>query len=280
MNLILDVEDLANEFMKNPSWIQIDHDRVAELADKMIATGIKPFPSTKENHRVIVLKELVASSINYCYWYGSSNIRPNNCGSSLMYEIVNNVFNKNYGHWTMESCIADISRELALNRFPLLEERLKHLAEMSAIGGLYATMMEDTNNPYKYFKTLIEKFPGFASDLFLKRASLFFLQLYRTLGWFKDFMQQLPVPADYQVPKMLRHFKCIEYHSPLSSMVENGQLIPKGSLMECEIRAATIIVCELLRQQTKWNMSDIDSWLWLRRKECNDPFHLTITTDY
>jgi hypothetical protein len=116
--------------------------------------------------------------------------------------------------------------------------------------------------------------------MFLKRASLFFLQLYRTLGWFEDAMRYLPVPADYQVPKMLRHFGCFTYLDPLRTMVEQGALIPSGSLWECEIRAATVVVCKFLQIQTGWNVSEIDSWLWLRRKECTDPFHLTVTTDY
>jgi len=146
--------------------------------------------------------------------------------------------------------------------------------------GFTNNQLKPEEDKYRYLMSLVTTFPGFASDLFLKRASLFFMQMYRKLGWYEKMMSYLPVPADYQVPKMLKHFGCIKYKEPLNTIVEVGELIPKGSIMECEIRAATIIVCELLRQQTKWNMSEIDSWLWLRRKECNDPFHLTITTDY
>ena len=283
MNLILDVTDLANEFMKNPGHVFINHENVATLAQHMAAAGITPFPpeSTGENTRLIIMKELAASSINYCYWYGSSKIRPNDCGSSLMYELVNEAFDK-YGILTLKGCIQELVKMLALNRFPLLEERVKHLLQVSAIGEMHTTIMMNNLDwkSYSHFENLIKEIPGFASDLFLKRASLFFLQLYRTLGLFEDLMSWLPVPADYQVPKMLKHFHCIKYKEPLNTYVEVGELVPKGSLMECEIRAATIVVCELLKQQTGWNISDIDSWLWLKRKECNDPFHLTVTTDY
>ena len=61
---------------------------------------------------------------------------------------------------------------------------------------------------------MIKLFQGFSSDVFLKRTSLFFMQLYRKFGWYKDdLMQTLFVPADYQIPKILRHFECIEYAS-------------------------------------------------------------------
>lgn len=287
MNLITNVFDLAEEFMESPQYVDILEDNVHTLAEQMKRTGIDPFPSqsTGENHRLVILKELTASSINYCYWYGKSDIRPGGCGSGLMYDIVNQWLEK-YGYTTLNRNINDIKRELALHRFPLLEERIKHLTEVAQAGEMFATMMMDnlpkTGEGYYYpiFKNLVEMFPGFASDLFLKRASLFFLQLYRKMGWYEEAMNFLPVPADYQVPKMLYHFKCFKYSQQLLGTIRGNHILPKGHLAECEIRAGTIVVCKMLQKATEWNISDIDSWLWLRRKECNDPFHLTITTDY
>ena len=287
MNLISNVFDLAEEFMESPQYVDILEDNVYTLAEHMKRTGIEPFPSqsTGENHRLIILKELTASSINYCYWYGKSDIRPGGCGSGLMYDLVNQSLEK-YGYYTLRGNINDLVRELSLHRFPLLEERIKHLTEVAIAGEQFATMMMD-NQPdpvkgyyYPMFKALVEKFPGFASDLFLKRASLFFLQLYRKMGWYEESVDFLPVPADYQVPKMLKHFKCFKYDQRLLESISSNHLIPKGHLAECEIRAGTIVVCKMLQKATGWNVSDIDSWLWLRRKECDDPFHLTITTDY
>jgi len=294
MEMVTSVFEISREFMKNAKYVDILGENVEALANEMSKTGITPFPpqSTGENERHIVIKELVASSINYCYWYGKSTIRPGGCGSGLMYDLVNEAFTGYDPHGYATSAKASIDRltmKLSLNRFPLLEERIKHLTEVAIIGeglvshihhGYINNQLKPENDGYTYLRTLIENFPGFASDIFLKRASLFFLQLYRRLGWYKDMMLYLPIPADYQVPKMLRHFDCIRYLDPLKTMVNNQNLIPKNDLMECEIRAATIVVCSELQSKTGWNASEIDSWLWLRRKECNDPFHLTITTDY
>ncbi len=290
MNLINDVFDLAEEFMSNPRYVDILDERIDIMAADMLETGITPFPlqSTGENFRVVLMKELVASSINYCYWYGKHDIRPGGCGSGLMYDLVNKTFNS-YGPMTLKGCIHALKGELALHRFPLLEERIRHLTEVATAGEMFITTLHQgyvdnqcmpEKSGYKYYKMLVEMFPGFASDLFLKRTSLFFLQIYRQLGWYDELMETIQVPSDYQVPKLLKHFGCFRYFDPLKTVVKNNNLIPKNELLECEIRAATIVVCKELQRLTKWNISDIDGWLWLRRKGCNDPFHLTITTDY
>ena len=57
-------------------------------------------------------------------------------------------------------------------------------------------------------------------------------------------------------------------------------MIPKYSIEEVSIRGGVVVVVDKLARLTGWSVSEIDAWLWLRRKECNKPFHLTITTDY
>ena len=293
--MISSVYEVSKEFMKNPQWVEIDYEQVYKIANAMISTGVSQFPRIPEKDRKdrsIISQELVASSINYCYWYGKSTIRPNNSSSTKMYELVEQSFS-NYDPFSADTsfkaCVSRLTKRLATNRFPLLEERVKHLTEVAMVGehivqeihrGFINNQCKPETDGYRFVQPMIELLPGFASDIFLKRLSLFFLQLYRKLGYYESMMEYLPVPADYQVPKMLKHFGCISYHPVLDAMVQNNDHISKGSLKECEIRAATVIVCQELQKETGWNISDIDSWLWLRRKECNDPFHLTITTDY
>ena len=269
--------------MAAPEYVMINSENVLALGSKMLETGIKPFPaeSTGEDDYIIVWKELVASAINYCYWYGKSTVRPNGASSTAMYDLIDQAFPDSVDDLDLQLSLDILGQSLARERFPLLEERVRHLEQIRDSSWFVGDLVPKKGNmSYSYLEDLVVGFPGFASDMFLKRASLFFLQLYRTLGWFEDAMQWLPVPADYQVPKMLRHFGCIVYLEPLRTMVEQGALIPPGSLWECEIRAATVVACKFLMTQTGWNVSDIDSWLWLRRKECNEPFHLTVTTDY
>jgi hypothetical protein len=171
---------------------------------------------------------------------------------------------------------------LSLHRYPLLEERKRHLLEVADHGLRFANniILNKNSNGVKLIEELVKTFTGFSSDTFLKRASLFFIQLHRQLGWFPELMQDIFVPADYQVPKMLHHFKCFEYSNDLSYKIQEGKLIEKGSLMECQIRATTIKVCRMIMDLTQWNISEVDTWLWTKRKLPKEKFHLTITSDY
>ena len=283
MKLVEDVFEISEKFMKNPGSVKLNHEGIERTASQMLQTGIKQFPPKEVVDKTLsCLLELIGGSINYCYWYGKSTIRPNECSSSKMYELVTEALN--YFEWdNFDECIEKLIHLLSVNRFPLLEERAKHLRELVKLDAVeFATKISNGDHtscePYLY--ELVSDYTGYGSDIFLKRASLFFLQLYRTLGWFSESMFSLHVPADYQVPKLLQHHGCISYSEVLKAMLETNYLIAKHSQMECEIRAATVLACRELVNRTGWNIADIDGWLWLRRKDVTSPFHLTITTDY
>jgi len=290
MNLEENVFEISERILYNePMNVMINDMSVESLVKEMKQEGKLPFPMPDVKDQVKdVLIELIASSINYCYWYSSSSIRPGNANSGLMYQLVLEAF-EDYGQhedhspYNFVECIEELVKKLAVNRFPLLEERIKHLKDLiyySAERFAQEVVSSHKNGYEDLFVELVENYPGFASDTFLKRASLFFLQLYRKLGWFEDAMMKLPVPADYQVPKILKHYGCLYYKSDLFEKIKSGILIPKHSPEECQIRAGTVLVCKRLCDETGWNVSDIDGWLWLRRHVTSDPFHLTITTDY
>lgn len=291
MDIIRSVFDIAEKFMENPEHVLIDKSMLMSLAHVMEEEGITKFPNELNVEEINledeVKLELLASSINYCYWYGKSDIRPNNASSSLMYELLEQVYENCPKILFNEKNVDRIftfnfAKSLSVNRFPLIEERIKHLMETTFVFDRMAVdIIEEDGKDAKFIVSLIvEGLPGFASDIFLKRASLFCMQLNRKFGWYKDTINELPVPADYQVPKMLEFYGGIIYSEKLSRLIMNEELIPKGSLMECEIRAATIIACKTISDWIGWTSQEIDSWLWLRRKECDRPFHLTITTDY
>jgi hypothetical protein len=287
MNLVEDVFKLAESFMqpKDPvEFVQMNMEKIDLLSQTMITSGRSSFspPPTKNQLKGIVL-ELVGSSVNYCYWYGKSTIRPGNASSTTMFELLEQAFNKYEGedHLLFNNSITIFQQLLAQHRFPLLEQRIKHLDELRSIGEDFCIDIEKNHTSITpIMDRLITLFPGFASDMFLKRASLFFIQLYRRFGWFEKYLHFLHVPADYQIPKMLNHYGCISYISQLLNRIETNKLIPKHSLPECEIRSATILTMRKLCERTGWNIADIDAWLFVRRNDATEPFHLTITTDY
>jgi len=290
MKLVEDVFEIAESFMEEPEHVRINYTKINNIADTMLAAGkIKfPFPDEDDNVFKSIVLEIVAASINYCYWYGRHNVRPNNSSSTRMYELVMQAFSNFEYQNQFESCIEKLIKLLAINRFPLIEERARHLRELKSQALYLANIIENryvcglgrSVDLTYMMESLVGSFPGFASDIFLKRASLFFLQLNRKFGWFADELNLLHVPADYQVPKMLEHFGCTYYTPALKEMIKNHQLIPKNSLEECEIRAATIMVVRKLCELTGWNVAEVDGFFFLNRHIATNPFHLTITTDY
>lgn len=278
MNLVESVFDIAQSFMNNPTRVFINPTMLNRTVEKLSWIPDKRneiiYPSFSD-----VFKLLTISSINYCYWYGKSNIRPLGSSSSKLGEIINN----------LEFKYPSIFREqvvdaLIENRFPLLKERMDHVMQVASKRGEYFVEEVLKEGPdieiHLLLEQMLKNFPGFAEDLFLKRASLFFILMNRFYGWYEEAMNILPVPADYQVPKALRCEGIITYCVDLREDIKRNKIIQKGSIEECEIRAATIVACKILVKKSGKNINVVDNYFWSKRKEYPDPFHLTITTDY
>jgi len=282
MKLVNSVFEIAESFMKNSKYVSINEKEIEYVANDMLLIGKPTFflPKIEDIPKSILL-ELIAASVNYCYFYGRSDIRPNGCNSSKMYENLMNAFYNYTFNENINDYINVFKNLLMFDRFPLLEERFKHLDELKEMATKFVKIVENNHsNIEPLLNYLVTEFPGFGSDIFLKRASLFFMQLYRRFGWFEQELHNFHVPADYQIPKMLEHYNCIKYSPDLKNFIETYQLIPKNSLQECEIRSATILTCKRLCTLTKWNVADVDTYFFTKRNTCFNPFHMTITTDY
>jgi hypothetical protein len=244
----------------------------------------------------ILYYELLASAVNYQYWYGKHDIRPNGACANKMYKILDDSVtfivdevDPTSGQDFAEDITKMFILNLSLARLPNTENRIKHIKEVSAlvqehgmdtIRHLSDKVSQNDMGIEEFLNIIVSKLPGFADDLFLKRAFLLPIMLYRRLQWFKDDIHTVPVPADYQIPKVLEDLGCISYSYLLSEKIQAGELLPAGSLEECELRAATVITCAKLAEFSGCKMCDIDTFLWLKSKEIDRPFHLTMTTNY
>jgi len=286
MNLVETVFEIAEKFTENPIYVDINYDELTFVANDMKLEKPIEFPKKEifDEYKTCLL-ELIGNSINYCYWYGKSSIRPLDACSTKMYDLVTKSFEPyDYGGRShlLDACLDELIKILSLERFPLLEERIRHLNELRLNAKRFITTVIEYKGSTIYYllNSMIQIFPGYASDIFLKRAFLFFAQLNRNFGWFENDMHNIPVPADYQVPKMLNYYNVLEYVDELEFAIDTEQLVPKGCLAECEIRASTIVACRELCKQTGWTMPQVDGYFWLRRKKVSTPFHLTVTSDY
>jgi len=310
MNIIKNTWHIVDDFIKSPSYVFIDRDQALELAKKVkyYKANSKEFfmgePKWMEHvnwdkrdflDKIVELinYELILDSINYNYWYGKGTIRPNGASSYELSKLLDKAFLQNHakGYISAEiicnEVIDTFKEEITRERYPNLENRLRHLEQVrdainrkavtgSILGPLSRNEEHDAEKTLRELMTI----PSYASDMFLKRAFLFIIEMNRRMGWFKEDICKIPIPADYQIPKMLRSKGVLEYSTDLADKVNNHELIFSGSLMECEIRASAMEACRIVAEYAEVNMADVDTYLFANRKSCNDPFHLTITTDY
>lgn len=197
---------------------------------------------------------------------------------------------------------------------PLFESRVHNLRELGA--GLLAlgssepasTLIRKANgSAIELVRIIVGRFPSFndiavwhraetglpSHDVrFYKRAQILAGDLAgglegSPLGTFHD-LDQLTAFADYKVPQMLRHMGILRYSGCLGATIAARERIPAGSVLEMEIRAATIWGCELLRQALAAHSQavtahELDWLLWTESQAIpgtTHPYHLTPTIFY
>ena len=309
--------ETANQVMKNPRFVFIDEKKIDEFVDqfgdelrtlKDIRFDMPKLPFLTQDDlnslveveeaekEQLIMFELLANSVNYCYWYGRPEVRPGGANAGLMYELLEQAFNEAPSN-DIFMIRMTFEKLMMQHRFPLMEARIRHLQEIglsqeemggnlfpySAAGCFAKTLaacIDKQIDISAWLRNLVSLFPGFGDDIFLKRASLFFIMLYRRKGWFADQIHRVPIPVDYHIPNVLRHHNCLKYDPSLSKMIDNYTLIPSGSLYEAEIRSTSLVAAKQIADKAECSMADVDTLLFSRRTTPKDPFHLTITTHY
>jgi len=267
-------DDCLNSLVSGP-FLPV-HKSISGLGD-----DFDTFSTLAQRNAKVVRYELMASAVNYCYWYGSCCVRPGGSSARKMYKLLDETFDEKEAS---DELIETFIRKLSDNAFPLMEDRARHLRELNTDSVLIYLLgqneTKENTSLLSWMSYLLKTYPGFAGDVFLKRACLFFFMLNARTGWFNDEIGQLRIPAEYQIPKVLRQRGCLEYQSELAEKVDSFQLIPKGSLMECEIRACSIMACADIAERIGCREVDVDRVLFSRKNEIDTPFHLCVTTDY
>jgi len=282
------VFSISENFLLDSKYVKINDAYLIDLASKMKKDPVVIPLLAPSNLEGEIIRDILKNSINYCYWYGRHDIRPNDSCASKLGNIIDECFLNEYDYEKsadLSSMYTKFLCKITEERFPLLQERAEHLKQVLPYVKRAAKQMMITGTGLKqHLWEIICLFPSYGADLFLKRACLLFIELYRKYDYFRklyhDDMKNFPVPSDYQLPKILEHFSCISYSLDLKRAIEDHQLIPKHSIRECEIRSATIISCQKLCDLTEWTVAEVDWWLWSQRDSVTTPFHLCETTDY
>ncbi len=209
--------------------------------------------------------------------------------------------------WLSSISNEDFSKIIKGNiEIPLFEERVENLREIGQIitakfNGDFSNMIINAkNDALKLLDVIVTTFPSFQdiriyqgkTIYFHKRAQLLISDIYQLFrgkkyGNLKN-INKLTACADYKLPMVLRRLGILKYTKELAQKVDNKVNIPEGSEEEVEIRAATIWANELIKQQLKKKIKNIDSihindHLWLlgqNKLPADKPYHLTRTTAY
>lgn len=266
----------------------------------------KPEPKYEFDTQQLLVASIILNSVNFCYFYGRPCYRPDSYDSfSFEQAFLKKLKEEEIGYVLPIreefSFQASIAYELLMEYHfvPLKNEKLQFLEEFIRIEELnpnfpffvfVQNMIEEENdfdqNTPVFVELLKTTFKSFSEDPFLKRAVLTpmtFERLNRDLGngitYFNDF-EDLPVPVDYHIPNILRHFGCLEYSDYLKNIIDNEINIEANSKLEIEIRAATIVATRFLKKFTGLSVNEIDESLFSLKNKVKTIHHMTNTTAY
>jgi Potential Queuosine, Q, salvage protein family len=193
---------------------------------------------------------------------------------------------------------------------PAAAERARLLRELGEVliedfdGKVSELFSRANHSAEKLVSLLTSHFPGFRDHaiykgrqiFFYKRAQIFCGDLYGafhgeiTNAWSLEGIAFLTMFADYRVPAVLREMGVLQYSDSLSQKIDSKKEIMPGSEEEIEIRAATIVAVEKMREivAAKTGLGSppavhLDWWLWeygeAMRTE-HRPHHRTRTIYY
>jgi Potential Queuosine, Q, salvage protein family len=264
--------------------------RCERLADKLVDRPVPAWDAQrhfKGSRDRTITYLLVVDTINFSFWGGQGG------GYWQLAERVRDIFQAS-------DALADPARlarmtpaRLAelIGPFSMLEQRARALRELGRRGfdGLVKRSAAATA------RALAENLASYADVVeydgrdvpILKRAQILPADLHGAgVASYGD-LGDLTCFADYKLPQVLRHFGVIEYSEPLRKRVDGLEELQPGEPAEVEIRAATVLAVERLRDalgqrgrqlkavELDWILWDISQSLYPVR-----PYHRTRTIFY
>ena len=225
--------------------------RCDRLADKLVDRPVPPWNDQrhfKGSRDRTITYLLIVDTINFSFWGGQGG------GYWQLAERVRDVFQAG-------DVLADPGRLARITAarlgeligpFPMLEQRARALRELGRRGfdGLVKRSAADTA------RALAENLASYADvaeydgrDVpILKRAQILPADLHGAgVANYGD-LGELTCFADYKLPQVLRHFGVLEYSEPLRRRVDGLEELQPGEPAEVEIRAATVVAVERLRE--------------------------------
>ena len=305
--------------------VKIDQEALKKFISNLLQDkNALKFPKWSESHFdatsvpfEMLLKYLfVIDTLNYCFW-PNKGFEYYDLAKNL-YEILKNNIKFFEIDFLKNIQAKDLKENLFKCDFCLLEERARMLREVFNVISLYFNnscrefIKKCNKNAVQLVKNIIDYFCCFRDQaiyngeqvFFYKRAQILVSDLYiaykdlinvtgkNEINEVLDFgtsINNLTMFADYRVPQILREMGIIEYSKQLAEKIDNKVELMHGSIEEIEIRAATIISVEKIKNKLieagmKEVLSiEIDIYLWENGEKIKDkakPHHRTLSIFY
>ena len=293
-----DLLDFAtSKYNRDIVWISM-----AKLLDLQIPEAFNavstPANHIKEKYGLVAATQYIIAlnSINYLFWRRTANDKidrytfGHSVGAIAMGEAFSHVwgdapdarnlrhhFSGNDGLDNIFTFFPDIplpESRLKILQSIIIGDKLEYMAN-NILSKINDGSFDGISNAWY----LAYNFRDAYNDVFLKKAQLTMIEICSLFNLDASKMN-FTVPADYQLPKVLRGMDIFEYNIVLEKTINSCKFIPAGSDTELAIRAATILACELIWKYHGVSIPKLDWWLWSQRNDFHNNYHLTLTTDY
>jgi hypothetical protein len=191
---------------------------------------------------------LVLDTINFCFW-------PGRGGYWRLAEGIRDAFRAGEPLWDPDVLAGLTAERLArwTGDLPLMEERVTALREVGRLGDPIALVEATAVDTARGLAARLTSFADVAAYEgrevpFLKRAQIAAADLAGAgAADFHD-LAELTCFADYKLPQALRHLGVLVYSDQLARQVDDWRELAAGERAEVEIRAATVVAVERLRE--------------------------------
>lgn len=296
MNLVKE----SSEYLKNSENVFIEYSKVESFASKLTESFMqgKILPVPVGNVEKYVQKEFVGNAINYCFWkdkpyrkYKNGNLSSS---EAMWFVVESNQSLKN------AEFLAMVSKKDVVSMFgeiPLLEERVVCLNDagqglLSKYDGKAINILRKADfNCENIIREISKNFFSWDDSSktvsFYKRIQCFISALLRCeeLADKMNGTEVLTLMADYQVPKLFHYYGLVTYQDALEYKINHEIPLKPRSKEELEIRAATIVVGDLIFQELykAGRCRDIlclDNYLWSLGRQLPGRHHLCASIWY
>jgi hypothetical protein len=321
MTIRQQVVDSLKTLMLNPKHVFLDKEILKEKAKIFLTTVV---PAWDNDLQFVGTPEQTAQyyffldSTNFCFWAMKGEERwaydvegKYMSGYYAYSRAIKDAFTK-YPQLFDASYLSSISFEDFKNIFQvkstkntllLLDERHAIIKENFSIlkekfdGQAINLIKQSGKDAGVCVEIILKYFPSFRDTveyegqkyLFLKRAQIFPSDI--SFTGIPELrlrnLDHLTVFADYKLPQLFESLGIFNYSEELNSEIINEMLIPAGSLKEMELRASSIMACEIMREELvhlgrNITTHELDWILWVEAKKTtfSKPHHKALTVFY